>query len=204
MKVFLFIFIIAHLSFSFSQNDVILFDEFNNNSNAWQEGKTGLANVDVSDARGLYIIDYKLKYDAWTAWKDLEINEKKDFEIEAKFYKDKGVKNYGYGILWGGTDDNYYSCMITGNGFVCVGKVANGIWEDITPDGWIKTPAVNEGNNKYNSITVRKLGDIYEFDVNSNKVVRIKCGPFFGNKIGFNVNNKQRILVDWIRVKYLN
>jgi hypothetical protein len=28
--------------------------------------------------------------------------------------------------------------------------------------------------------------------------------PFFGKNIGFNVNNKQKILVDWIKVSYLN
>jgi len=204
MKAFLFILQFFLLTFCFTQNNVILNDEFINNSNAWQEGKTIDGSVDVHDKRGFYIIQHKRNYDAWTAWKELEINENRDFEIEASCYKDNGVKNYGYGILWGGTDNNYYSFMITGNGYFCVGKVVDGVWVDITPDGWIKTNVVNEGNNKYNSLTTRKKGGSYEFEVNNTLVLKIKCGSFFGNKIGFNVNNKQRILVDWIRVKYLN
>lgn len=204
MKLHLLIFQFCLLTFSFSQNNVILNDDFVNNSNGWQEGKTLDAEVDVNDKRGFYIIEHTRNYEAWTAWKDLDLNENRDFEIEASFYKDKGVKNYGYGILWGGTDNNYYSFMITGNGFFCVGKVVDGDWQDITPDGWIETGVVNEGNNKYNSLTVRKKGASYEFDVNNKMVLKIKCGTFFGKKIGFNINNRQRIMVDWIQVKYLN
>jgi len=76
--------------------------------------------------------------------------------------------------------------------------------EDISPNGWIYSEQIIQGNKKYNTIAVSKIGNTYHFEINSVKVATSTVQPFFGNKIGFNVNNKQTVLVDWITVEYLN
>ncbi|MBI3135609.1 MAG: hypothetical protein HYZ14_13105 [Bacteroidetes bacterium] len=187
------------------QAQVILHDEFNDNSNHWQQGVTAVSDVKVDTRRSMYHIEHKSKVstDAWTVWTEVDLNESKNFRITAQLYKEKGVKNYGYGLLWGGTENNYYSFLVSPGGFYCVGKVVDGDWQDITPEGWIETSTVSCGNHAFNKLTISKIGDTYHFEVNDLKVATMKCGPFFGNKLGFNVNNKQRIMVDWIKVEYI-
>ncbi|MBK7128920.1 MAG: hypothetical protein IPM74_02915 [Crocinitomicaceae bacterium] len=204
MKSGLLILVVLFSAFSFAQDKVILRDDFNNNSNHWQEFSDGKADIKVDTKRRMYQIDHKLKHtgDACTAWTEVNLDEKRNFRITAQLYKEKGVKNYGYGLLWGGTQDNYYSFLISPAGFYCVGKVVNGKWNDITPD-WQETETVSCGNHAYNKLTVSKIGDTYHFEINDLKVATMKIGAFFGNKLGFNVNDKQKIMVDWIVVEYI-
>lgn len=204
MKSGLLIFGILFFAASMAQDKIILRDDFNNNSNHWQQYSNAAADVKVDIQRGMYQIDYKLKEteDACTAWTEIELNENKNFRITAQLYKEKGVKDYGYGLLWGGTEDNFYSFLISPGGFYCVGKVVDGKWNDITP-GWQETETVSCGNHAFNKLTISKIGDTYHFEVNDLKVATMKLGTFFGNKLGFNVNNKQKIMVDWIEVEYI-
>lgn len=204
MKTSLFILLVLCAG-SLAQAQVILHDEFNDNSNHWQEGVTAVSDVKVDTRRSMYHIEHKSKVstEAWTAWTEVDLKESKNFRITAQLYKEKGVKNYGYGLLWGGEENNYYSFLVSPGGFYCVGKVVNGDWQDITPEGWIETATVSCGNHAFNKLTLSKIGETYHFEINDLKVATMKCGPFFGNKLGFNVNNKQRIMVDWIKVEYI-
>jgi len=198
-------FFLVQFTPSLSQKQEILYDDFVDNRNHWQEGKTAVSDVKVDAARGMYQIKHKSKVttEAWTAWTDVIINESKNFKITAQFYKETGVTNYGYGILWGGMEKNYYSFLVSPGGYYCVGKVVDGDWQDITPEGWYASETVTQGRHAFNKLTLSKIGDTYHFEVNDHKVATMKCGPFFGNKLGFNVNNKQKIMVDWIRVEYI-
>lgn len=193
------------ISLQTNSQTVVFEDEFKDNRNNWQEGKTEVSDVRIIPGREMYLVNHSSKAsgEAWTAWTDVEIDEKEDFRISALLYKEGGVKNYGYGLLWGGTIDNYYSFLVSPGGYYCVGKVVNGIWEDITPEGWIASDAVEQGRKGYNKLSLSKIGNIYHFEINGYKVATMKCGPFFGTKLGFNVNNKQKILIDWIKVEYL-
>lgn len=205
MKNYLLLLFVLFLSFGLKAQTVLMHDEFKDNSNKWQVGKTAVSDVSIDYGRDMYVIQHKSKdtKDAWTVWTELDINENKNFRISALMYKQNGVKNYGYGLLWGGAPDNYYSFLISPSGFYCVGKVVNGIWNDITPE-WVETETVTKGRHAWNKLTLSKIGDTYHFEINDLKVATMKCGPFFGNKIGFNINNKQKVLVEWIKVEYLN
>jgi hypothetical protein len=199
------VFIFSVLAGTTAHTQVILTDEFVDNTNHWQEGETAVSVVKVDTKRRMYQVEHKSTdaSETWTAWTDVNLNESKNFRITAQLYKEKGVKNFGYGLLWGGREENYYSFLVSPGGFYCVGKVVDGDWQDITPDGWIQSETVSKGNHAYNKLTISKIGDIYHFEINDLKVATMKCGPFFGNKIGFNVNNKQKIMVDWIKVEYI-
>lgn len=191
--------------YNISLSQEIFYDDFKDNHNHWQEGKTAVSDVKVNVSREMYQIKHKskVKTEAWTAWTDIVINESKNFRITAQLYKESGVKNYGYGILWGGTENNYYSFLVSPGGYYSVGKVVDGSWQNITTDGWYLSETVSQGKHSFNKLTLSKVGDIYHFEVNDIKVATMKCGPFFGNKVGFNVNNKQKIMIDWIKVEYI-
>ncbi len=188
---------------SFTQT-VVFEDNFIDNQNHWPQSKTTASDIRLNPGREMYMIKYNLKEtgDACTAWIDMDLDEDKDFRISALLYKEGGVKNYGYGILWGGTEDNFYSFMVSPGGFYIVGKVVDGIWQNLTQE-WVASDAVEQGRKGYNKLAMSKIGDTYHFEINNQKVATMKLGPFFGNKIGFNVNNKQKIMVDWIKVEYL-
>jgi hypothetical protein len=190
----------------FAQNTVVLYDDFKDNANGWQEGRTAVSIVEVNKQRRMYVIKHtsKVKTEAWTAWKAIEIDENRDFAITASLYKESGVKNYGYGLLWGGKEQNYYSFLISPGGYYSIGKVVDGKWQNITNTSWISTPTVVRGNKAFNKLAVLKIDGKYYFEINGIRVATAPIGPFFGNYVGFNINNKQKILVDWIKVEYLN
>jgi len=191
-------------AFQSNAQTLVFEDEFKDNKNNWPQAKTANSDIRIIPGREMYMVKYNLKNtdEACTSWIDLNINENKNFRISALLYKEGGVKNYGYGLIWGGKEDNFYSFLVSPGGFYSIGKVVDGIWQDLTTD-WMPSDAVEQGRKGYNKLSLSKIGDTYHFEINNQKVATMKMGPFFGNKIGFNVNNKQKILVDWIKVEYL-
>ncbi len=206
-KYFALVFILlAIFNLMYAQNTIILHDQFKDNSNGWQEGRTAVSVVEVNKQRRMYVIKHtsKVKTEAWTAWKTIPIDESRNFSITAMLYKESGVKNYGYGLLWGGKEQNYYSFLVSPGGYYSIGQVVNGKWQNITDKSWITTPTVVRGNKAFNKLAVVKLDGNYYFEINGIRVATAPIGPFYGNYVGFNVNNKQKILVDWIKIEYLD
>lgn len=183
--------------------EVIFEDDFSTNSNHWPEGKTPIGSSKVNTGRGMYVIKHKEKSSTMTVMINLNLDESRDYQIEAMFYKEKGIKDRGYGFAWGGDGSNYYSAMVAATGYFIYGKVVDESWQDISPNGWIYSDAVEQGQKGFNKITIRKVKNLYNFEVNDVKIVSIVCSEFFGNKFGFNVNFNQTILVDWVKVEYL-
>ena len=202
MKNLLFVTAFIFWGAGFAQEKKLLNEQFSDNSGNWPSIKTAVSSAAVNTARGVYILRYKDVVNNLAVMKDIGVDAKRDFKFEAKFYKEKGVKNYGYGIIWGGRPDNYYSVLIAGTGYYCYGKVVDGVWTDITD--WVHSPVISQGNKSYNSVAVSKIGGTYYFDINNNRVATIQAEGVFGNQVGFNVNNKQTILVDWATFTYLN
>lgn len=190
--------------FQLQAQTVIFEDDFKDNKNNWPQAQTANSDIRLIPGREMYMIKYDLKNtdEACTSWIDFNLNENKNFRISALLYKEGGVTNYGYGLIWGGKEKNFYSFLVSPGGFYSIGKVVDGIWQDLTPD-WVACDAVEQGRKGHNKLALSKIGDTYHFEINNRKVATMKIGPFFGNKIGFNVNNKQKIMVDWIKVEYL-
>jgi hypothetical protein len=86
----------------FSQETVIFHNDFKNNDKGWLEDETSISKLKVNTNRRMYVLEYKYKNtkDAFTSWKEIEIDESRDYSISALLYKEKGVKDYGYGIIW--------------------------------------------------------------------------------------------------------
>jgi hypothetical protein len=186
---------------AFGQEKTVMNEQFSDNSGGWPGVKTAVSSAAVNGGRGMYILRYKESVDNFTVMKDIGLDTKRDFKFEARLYKEKGVKNYGYGLTWGGRSDNYYSFLISGTGYYCYGKVVDGAWVDITD--WVYSTTISQGNKSYNTVAVRKVDGHYDFEINNNVVATIAADTFFGNLIGFNVNNAQTILVDWTTFSYL-
>lgn len=188
-----------------SQNQVVFSDDFSTNTNNWPESNNERELVKVSTQRGMYQVQHKSKIQGQpsAAMIDVDLNESKNFRISTLLYRENGSKNYAFGLIWGGTDTKYYMFIISSSGHYAVSKMIDGDWQDLTPDGWHKTETVSQGKHSFNKLTLSKIGDTYHFEVNDLKIATMKCGPFFGKKIGFLVHYKQKVMVDWIKVEYL-
>jgi hypothetical protein len=209
LNLILFVIVIFFNSISlFSQETVIFHDDFKSNDKGWLEEETSISKLNVNTNRRMYVLEYKYKNtkDAFTSWKEIEIDESRDYSISALLYKEKGVKDYGYGIIWGAKKENFYSFLVSPQGSFCIGKVIEGKWNNITTGkkGWVNSGAVAKGRRAFNKLTMSKIGNKFHFEINGIKVATMDSEPFFGKNIGFNVNNKQKILIDWIKVSYLN
>ncbi len=190
------------------QENIVLFDDFKDNQALWPELETSISSIKVNKNRRMYVLKYNTKTskDALTAWKNVGLDESRDYSISAMLYKESGVKNFGYGLIWGARDDFFYSFLVSPGGFYCIGKVENGLWNDITTgkNGWVKSSAVVTGRKAFNKLTLSKIGAKLHFEINGIKVATMNVLPTYGSNVGFNVNNKQKILVDWVKITYLN
>lgn len=188
---------------SFSQT-VLLDDSFKDNSNIWNEWDRQVSKMDVVEKRDQYVLKHNRKKGILVSHINVDLNQKRDFKIEALIYKQGGTKHSGYGILWGGKDDyNFYSFLVTGDGVYMFGKVDNNVWKSSTGD-WKDNSAIQHGRKAFNKFTVLKKGSQYTLSINDTPVAKVPFEPFFGNRVGFNVNRKQKVLVEYIRVEYLN
>lgn len=183
---------------------VIFEDSFFNNDKKWFEENSPKAKVKVVSKLDQYHIYHKEKSGAYLTTQPIDLKENRNFRIEAMLYKKGGTKHSGYGITWGGSDTkNFFSLLVTGDGKYLYGKAVNGTWQNIT-DNWRPHKTIQLGRKAFNKFKVEKIGTQYTFYINDVIIAKGKYSPFFGNQIGFNVNRKQKIIAEWIKVEYLN
>ncbi|EDO25738.1 predicted protein, partial [Nematostella vectensis] len=98
-----------------TSNGIIYEDDFSSNKNNWATSNTNEASLEVRN--GKYYFDHKREKGGWSTTKYIDIDETKEFEIEAKFLKISGINNNGFGFVYGRKDgNNQYVFTITSNG----------------------------------------------------------------------------------------
>lgn len=112
------------------------------------------------------------------------------YEVEAT--QVDGPLNNGYGMLFrvDNERDDFYLFMISGDGFVWIGRYRNGGDEEILPlvgDWWFESPAVNQGLNNTNVLRVQAEGPNMIFYVNDQEVGRVSDDAFSRGDIGLMV-----------------
>ena len=95
--------------------------------------------------------------------------------------------------MWGAKDKNYYYFVITDDGVFSVTRVAEGVPTRLIP--WAIPNTINRlgGTNK---LTIEKKGSEIHFLVNDSFAGKLEFQPFFGDRIGFVLWNKQRVVFD--------
>ena len=187
---------------SYCQNykQEIFYDNFMDNKNSWsivdipKQGSTSVTN-------GRYYLENFQKTGSFYTYRDLDINEAEDFEIEASIEKYEGVKTWGYGIVWGMKDpDNCYIFNIAEVGEFNISKFTNA--KHTTIVNWEKSDAINMGYGSTNKLTIKKNNAKLNFYINDHKVSEINFPGFFGNKFGFSMNRNMKIAVDNLRISF--
>jgi len=183
------------------QNDNIFVDNFNSNTNDWAVADNENASLNISN--GYYNFKHKRDKYGWTTSKEVKIDESKDFEIEADIKKIDGIQNNGYGIIWGRKDsDNEFQFFISADGSYYVRYFKNSKVNIIKK--WTKSSYINTGNNAYNKLKVRKVGNIFKYYINNNYVAQSAAKSFFGNRLGFLIYGRQSVAIKSLNVSYIN
>lgn len=191
---------VSYLSKKTIASDYLFFDEFANNDNNWAIGSTKDYSMSVSS--GKYYFEHKRKTGGWSTSLEKYIDETKDYEIETKILKISGIKNNGFGIMWGRkSSGNTLEFDIASNGLYSVDRSANSNRSKLID--WTSSSYIKQGNYSYNILKIRKQDGVIKFYINGNYVNQISNKTFLGNRIGFIIYDNQKIAIDYLKVRYL-
>lgn len=179
--------------------EIIFEDQFDDNSKGWadkmQEG------ADMYIRGGKYYFHHKRNESAWMTNQSIDVDESRDFYIEASIYKVSGEENYGHGLIWGFESwKNYLSFNVAATGYYRVSIEENDEWTNIK--GWTQSSAVNKGNRATNVLKMAKVGNMMKFYINGNFVFESNYEKMFGSRIGFEIHKRQELAIDYFKVAY--
>ena len=107
-----------------------------------------------------------------------------------------GVTNYGYGITWGRKNwDNYHAMLINQNSAFTAFTLEYGLVSRI--QDWVYSDKIK---SHYNTLEIRKEGSQLVFVANGNALAKKPYKAFMGNEIGFQIENKRDISIEYIEI----
>lgn len=182
---------------------VLFHDDFVDNRNGWDVGNLPGSMVN-SIANGVYVVETNAVY-SYAAWLNEEkapnIDQGRDFTVEAKLKISRGDLVTPVGIFWGGdrkSNDKYYFGYF-GNGRWNYGKNhSNGGWTEIACG---LSDIVVKGEGGANILTAKKRGNTLELHINGDLVGRVPYERFpAGSTVGIASNQKKRLEVEYFKV----
>jgi hypothetical protein len=197
---------IGYLSIAYLKNDgnnnykkdenftEVLTENFSNNSNDWS--LTNSESVALSISNGKYYLNHKRDEKGWLTNLNKSFDTKKDFEIETKLEHISGDKNSPFGLTWGKEGTNYFNFLITDTGYYKITRTVNNKNEDIIK--WVKTSSIKDSAN---ILKLKKEDDSYKFYINGTFLTKIDFEPFNGSYLGFAIYYKQKVAVDYLKIK---
>jgi Caspase domain/Glucodextranase, domain B len=182
-------------------SDYLFYDEFTNNINNWAVASDKDYNLKISS--GKYYFEHKRTTGGWSSSIEKYIDETKDYEIETKILKISGIKNNGFGIMWGRKGSgNTLEFDIASNGLYSVDRSVNSKRNKLIK--WTSSAYIKQGNYSYNTLKIRKQEGVIKFYINGNYVNQITNKTFLGNRIGFIIYDNQKIAIDYLKIRYLD
>jgi hypothetical protein len=100
-----------------------------------------------------------------------------------------GVDKFSYGIIFGREQNNYYSFVITANGYFSLVKQTNGEYNELIP--WKRSLAINQ--RSINQLLIKKIDSQFGLYVNYSPVASFEAAEFFGKNFGFKVWGNQKV-----------
>ncbi|MEM1135721.1 MAG: TIR domain-containing protein [Bacteroidota bacterium] len=177
----------------------IFIDDFSDNRNDWEKEGSSRKNI-VNIENGYFAFERTTLKDGWE-YKDIAIDFEKDFEIEASIKIVRGVQNNSYTIDFGHNADEYNTFGFSGDGYYVVRSYFEEEWHNFK--SWVKSNIVKK--NDYNKLTIRKIDDKLYFFINEKMVhtMPFEKENWFGNNIGFSVQDTSLMHVDYLYVSQL-
>ena len=178
----------------FAQTNIYFRDDFDNNNANWSREK----NMRV--VNGMYTVRCDSGHTFQMAWKDIYIDQTKDFYIEARVKQVYGTENATHGITWGTLSwGESYSFQIAPAGWYYIERYDNKKFSYIKKSVW--ESAIKKGR-VFNTLGIRKKGNNMDFLINGKKVFTTKFLPFKGSYLGFVADKSSKMAADYIVVKH--
>jgi hypothetical protein len=169
-------------------------DSFNDNSNNWDIFDIGAATARIED--GLYHIENKKERGALIVLHYQRFPHESDFVLEIAVRGGRGQDRNAYGFIFGAKDArNNYSFQIAGNKYYSVKNYQDGVAGQLTA-GEIKDPLTD---NSPALLKIVKQADEIHFYINNWHADKVSNIKFYGDRIGFIVEGKSHIAVDYTR-----
>jgi hypothetical protein len=186
-------------AYSADKRAALFTEEFTDNKNNWYLGIK--ENVWFQNLQDGTLFFQSFEDVAKEDFKEVFIDQNKDFEIELKIRLDKGIQNKFNGLQWGkaASEGKQFDFFFNGQGQYTIDKFT-GTFTDFVPV--TATKLIN--NYTYNLLTVRKVSSRYYFFLNKQLVYSMPFEPLFGNGIGFQVAEKSSVQIDYLKVWQLS
>ncbi|RLD69371.1 MAG: hypothetical protein DRI95_00255 [Bacteroidetes bacterium] len=183
-------------SISISQvNTVVINEQFNDNSNYWDVHDEPQSMLNMLN--GKYYMEGKMLGRAITSTISTPVTENDNFKISVELTKLNGIDDNGFGLIWGGKDENNeYEFVISGNGQFKVIEWRNGIKKDLI--AWTFFSDIQKWDNAKNRLRIEKRGETIKFYINDNYVAVVHSAENMGNRIGFVINETMEVEFNYL------
>jgi hypothetical protein len=180
-----------------AQQQLLFSDDFNDNKHVWLENDNQTRTAIIKD--GKYELNYKQSTNSWNFWNQVSyFSNSKDFKIEAKLLQREGDISRPYSLIWG-VKDAYNGHGISLNG---LGQFRIYSWVDsqfVDVKTWTSHQAVKKQGAE-NIVRIEAKGNTIFYYVNETLVFNNNKPNLFGAKVGFNLERKMKLSIDYIRV----
>ncbi len=199
MKLFnLFISLFILSTISYSQETVLIDEDFSDNSFEWYENDGENIKCEVKD--GNYFLKNKTESSRWIyqGLSNLSPDEE-DFTIEMRVRQVSGDKSYAFGMLFSMYSDNsaYQQFFITANGQYKLNHYYSE--QDHIMVNYTEHEAIEKGY-KYNTIKVVKTANIVSYYINDVLVHKAGRFSYFGSRIAFFTGYKMEVEFDYLKI----
>ena len=190
------------ISSTLRQMSVTYEDQFDTHDNNWPEYESSTASALIDG--GEYHIEHNVKENFHVVLHPDGISTGMDSMIQVSISDIRGSGTYAYGFVFGAKDSsNNYSFQVRSGNTYVIEKMLNGKRKEIAR-GPIDT--VFTSNNFGKILKLVKLRDKIRFYIDENYVDELPHSNinFMGDLVGFLVEGRVKISVDWTRtqIKY--
>ncbi len=170
-------------------------DQFVNNDNQWEVFTTTMATAKIED--GNYIIENKTESGELFILHHADFPLGKEFIIETSIKTTKSSDNNTYGLVIGASDaSNSYVFQIMQSKKYSAMKFQHGDAQEIA-GGTIRKRVFKE--DSFNVLKIEKIDTTMRFYINNFFVDEVSEIALFGKKIGFFIEGKSEIAIDYTR-----
>ena len=198
MKLFALLSVLIFFSGALSaQKQLIFSEDFNDNKNVWLENDNPTRSAFIKN--GQYELMYKQNLNSWNFWNQISsFSNTKDFKIECKFVQTEGDLTRPFSLIWGVKDSyNGHGISINSQGQFRIYSWVDSQFVDVKT--WAAHQAIKkQGLN--NVLRIEAKDNKIFYYINEIMVFTSTKPNLFGAKVGFNLERKMKVNVDYLRV----
>jgi outer membrane protein OmpA-like peptidoglycan-associated protein len=183
---------------SISQNIVTFYDDFKTNKNNWLVCNNAEL-VAAASPKGYSLTNKSAS--GQSVYRQLPMKHAGDFALETTITRDYDKENYGFGVMFGGSDPgNIFEFLIETTGAYTFFMYDNYEYKQIIP--WTFVTGINP-IGKPNTIKIENKKGILHFFVNGTELTQITNFHARGALHGFSIGKKSKLTVNSLKLTYI-